>query len=113
MDGLDVLTLDGRRAGVYGLLLFEEPADLSAAPGFVLCGKILEHPQSEVLTTSDIGLYIAILDGRVQPYHVLPVTDGEMLPRARDLGRAASGECPQPPFSWIESTSGVLLTQAK
>ena len=96
MDGLDVLTLDGRRAGVYGLLLFEEPADLPAAPGFVLCGKILEPPQSEVLTTSDIGLYIAMLDGRVQPYHVLPVTDDEMLPRARDLGRAVSGECPQP-----------------
>ena len=98
-DGIDVLTLDGRQAGVYGLLLFEEPTDLAANLEFVLCGEILEPLQSEIGPNSAMGLYIAVLDGRAQPYHVLPVTAEEMLPRARDLRRAASGECPRPPFS--------------
>ena len=33
--GIEVLTLGGRRAGVHGLLLFEEPANLRPDSGYV------------------------------------------------------------------------------
>ena len=93
IGGIEVLTLGGRRAGVYGLLFFEEPANLPPDSGFVFCGEILEVRQSGVGATSVKGLYIAMLDGRTQPYHMLPSADGETLPQSRDLAGAGAGKC--------------------
>jgi hypothetical protein len=93
---VDIVTLDGRRAGVAGLLLMEQPADFPPRPGFVLCGAALDSPQSDDLPTAAEGLYIAMLDGRTQPYHVLPVTDAEIFPQSRDLGRVDAEKCRRP-----------------
>ena len=95
-DGIEVLTLYGRRAGVYGLLMFDEPAEFPTDSGFVVCGEILEPLRSEVGSTSAMGLYIAMLDGRTQPSHVLPVTAEETLPQSRDLRWVGAGKCSEP-----------------
>ena len=95
-DGIEVLTLDGRRAGVYGLLMFHEPVELPTDSGFVICGEILEPLRSGVGSTLVRGLYVAMLDGRTQPYHVLPVTVEEVLPQSRDLGWTGAGKCSEP-----------------
>ena len=88
-----VLTLDGRRAGTYGLLTLDAPVDLSGNRGPVLCGSPLDSWEWDGAPTSVMALYVALLDGRSQPYHILPVTDVETFPQAGDLGQALSEKC--------------------
>lgn len=95
-DCVDVLTVDGHRAGSYGLLLFEQAVDLNVHSGFVVCGVAWEFSREDGGFTSVKGLQVAVLDGRWEPYHILPVTGVEKFPQSGDLGWSGAEQCGQP-----------------
>ena len=81
LDGVGVLTSDGKRSGAYGQLSFDPPVPLLPETRFLVCETPLGLMEFEEIH----GLYVVILDGHQTPYHLLPLDRDGMLPRPADL----------------------------
>ena len=91
------LTYRGFRVGVYAEVQFGRQLSLSGPLDFIRCyrDETWVSPAGEFEVS---GLHIWVLDGSIQPYHVLPLNQYGELPSLQDVASFVTdlGDCIKP-----------------
>ena len=90
-----VLTTGGVRTGIYGEVKFEPQVSLPGPLGFIRCDSLQFWKRDDGKEIKIDGLQFWLLDGKNDPYQVLPLNSNGDLPTLQDIQAftGSSAEC--------------------
>ena len=86
LENVQVVTNQGKANGVQGIVFLDSYAELPQDFRYSICGiegYVSDWHHSLGKTK---GFYVVLLDGKSQPFHLVPLVEEGRVPRRHDLG---------------------------